>query len=434
MERRHFLRFAGGLAGAGLLTSCTDGPARTPASPRSAPGPAAPATPAPARHIVYADVSARLAAVDAGTGTTLFTADRPLPSAGWERLYTISPSGELLTLDALTGEVKARAIVPPGVIPRAVSSVENVVALAAPPPASPYGGPGRTSTTVVVVAPDGRASPRTVRLAGNFQPDALTGVGDGLFVLQYLPATAPESYKVKIYDLEQKALWPLSTREKKPVPEGAEETMRGDGRASVLGPARQQLYTLYTHQPGHLHTRDLVAGRKTGVHAFVHVLELNQRWAYCLDLPEPFGRAPAAAHTIAATGGSVYVYEDGRGTLARASTESLTILATASIGTSPAAGNAAASSSVTQSGLLYLAAGPSLRAVDPHSLVVRGSWRLPSPARGVVVTPEGDGVYVGVTDGVLRFDGRDGLRGDGQPIGNVSLPGLSLLRHAAPSA
>ncbi|MGW4637450.1 hypothetical protein ACWEN6_02925 [Sphaerisporangium sp. NPDC004334] len=441
MERRDFLRLTGGLTGTALLTSCTGGPGGTPASPVSAPRPMAAATPPAARHIVYADVSARLAAFDAGTGTTLFTADRPVPSADWRRLYTVSPAGDLVTLDALTGEATARTTVPRGLIPRVVSSLGNAVALTPPPPASPYGRPGRSRTSVVVVAPDGGRKPRTVRLKGNFQPDGFTAVGDGLFVLQYLPAAAPESYKVKVYDLEHKALWPLSTRDKKPVPEDAEETMRGDGRAAVLDPVQQRLYTLYTHQPNHLHTRDLLAGRGTGVHAFVHVLDLNQRWAYCLDLPEPFGRAQAAGHTLALSAGSLYVYEDGRGTLVRASTESLTIVGTATIGASPAKGSSAASASAgttaasvfaSSEGFVYLAAGPSLRAVDPHSLAVRREWRLPSPARGAVVTPGGDGVYVGVTDGVLRFDGGQGRNGGG-PAARLSIPGLTLLRHAAPA-
>ncbi|GGK71891.1 hypothetical protein Sme01_08770 [Sphaerisporangium melleum] len=467
MERRDFLRFAGGLSGAALLTSCTSG--GTGANGRNVPpdGPG-PATgtlggaggPASGGHILYASIGTRVAAIDAGTGATLFTADRPVPAPDWSRLYTVSPAGELLTLDARSGAVTARTTVPPGLVPHVVSSIGNAVALAAPPPASPYGAPaGRTATTMVIAAPDGREAPRTVRLDGNFQPDGLSAGGDALFVLQYLPAKAPESYKVKLYDMEQGKLWSLLTRDKQPVPDSVEETMRGEGRQAVLEPGYQRLYTLYTHQPDHLHTRDLVAGRTTGVHAFVHVLDLGQRWAYCLDLPEPFGRAPAAAHTLAVSAGALYVYENGHGTLVRADTSSLTITTTRTIGASaatagagtpsPAESGGPATGAGTGSGasaavsgaagdLVYLAAGQSLRAVDPRSLAVRRRWHLPAPARGVTVTEDGRAVYVGVTDAVLRFAGRkepagdrERRDGDAAEAARLPVPGLSLLRHAA---
>jgi hypothetical protein len=260
-----------------------------------------------------------------------------------------------------------------------------------------------------------------IRLDGNVEPDSFSTGGDVLFLLQYLPATAPESYRVRAYHIVEGLISPLLTREKRVVPEGAEETMRGEGRIAVLGPARQRLYTLYTHQPDHLHTRDLVAGRTGGVHAFVHVLDLGQGWAYCLDLPEPFGRGPAEGHTLAVCDMNLYAYDGASGTLVQASTESLEIQRTAVIGAS-----AGAASVAWAEGLLYIAAGPSLRAVDRASLTVQREWRLPSAARGVAVGPGGRDVYVGVTDGVERF-GRDG----GRDASHVAVPGISQLRYVA---
>ncbi|WP_248963887.1 hypothetical protein [Sphaerisporangium perillae] len=460
MERRDFFRFTGGVAGAALLTSCTSGPGGT--RPSAAARPVAAGTPRAEGLLLYADVSAQVSAIDAQSGATLFSPARPVPAAGWERLHTVSPAGELLTLDARTGAELFRTTIPPGLVPRVVSSSGNVVALTAPPPASPYGKPGRRTTTMVVADPSGQAAPRTLRLDGNFEPDGFSPGGDALYVLQYLPATAPDSYRVRVYDLEEGKLWPLLTRDKQPVPEGAEETMRGDGRAAVLDPGHQRLYTLYTHQPDHLHTRDLVAGRTTGVHAFVHVLDLGQRWAYCLDLPEPFGRGPAEGHTLAVSADALYVYEDDHRTLIRASTESLTILDTttlvaSSTGTSSSgtpsspsssgvpsspsspgtpsspssagSGTSGGASAVAAGDHLYIAAGPSVRSLDPYTLALRREWRLPGPAMGVAVTPDEAGLYVGVADGVLRFDVREGHDG-GEP-GRLAVPGITRLRHVA---
>ncbi|MFC4590360.1 YncE family protein [Sphaerisporangium corydalis] len=409
MERRDFFRAAGGLAGAAVLTSCAARPAAAP--PKAS-------TPA-AAHLLFADVSAQVAAFDTRSGTTLFSAARPIPAAAWDYLYTVSPAGELVTLEAGTGKETSRTAVPPGLVARAVSQAGNAVALGAPAPADPYGAPGRKETTLVIADPAGRTAPKVVRLKGNFEPDGFSGGGEVLFVLEYLPATAPESYRVRAYDIESGTLGPLLTRNKTPVPKGDEETMRGEGRAAVLSPDRSRLYTLYTHQQNHLHTRDLVAGRKTGVHAFVHVLDLNQRWAYCLDLPEPFGHGPAAGHTLAVSAGSLYVYDGASGTAVRASTDSLEIVTKASPGASP--GTAAAAPARES---LYIAAGTSLRAVDPISLAVLREWRLPTANRGVAAGPDDRGVYAGVTDGVLRFSGA------GQPS-RLPFPGITWLRHAS---
>ena len=95
---------------------------------------------------------------------------------------------------------------------------------------------------------------------------------------------------------------PLLLRDKTLVPPGAEEEMRGEGRQAVLSPDRTRLYTLYLHQADHQHTRDLLPGRHapdgTTVHAFVHVLSLTEGWAYCLDLPAPFGEPAAGTHAL----------------------------------------------------------------------------------------------------------------------------------------
>ncbi|GAA3798370.1 hypothetical protein GCM10022226_17140 [Sphaerisporangium flaviroseum] len=420
MERRDFFTITGGLAGAALLASCTRDPAGTPASPVRA---QASGTPAPAAHVLYADVSTNLSAIDAGTGATIYSSARPVPAADWSRLYTVSPAGRLLTLDARTGRELSRTPVPPGLVARAVSPLGTSVVLGAPAQADPYGKPGRRITTLVVADPRESTAPQVLRLDGNFEPDGFSSDGSVLFLLQYLPATAPEGYRVKAYSVGQRKFLSLLTRDKTPVPKGAEETMRGEGRIAVMDTSGRRLYTLYTHQPDHLHTRDLVAGRTTGVHAFVHVLDLTQQWAYCLDLPEPFGRGPAENHTLAISYDSLYIYDGTTGTLAQAATESLAIERTVSIGAS--SGTAWASAAGDS---LYIAAGPSVRAVGTGALTIRGAWRLPAAALGVAISPDEKSVYAGISGGVVRLDGQGG-----RELSRLAVPGISRLRHVASS-
>ncbi|MBB4702832.1 hypothetical protein [Sphaerisporangium siamense] len=424
MERRHFLSFTGGLAGAALLTSCTD-PDADPPLPDPGRVPAAAGASPPAGDVLYADVSAHLSAVDAATGVTILSLKDAAPGADRRLMHTVTAANTLVTLDARTGGTLMRTSVPPGLVARAVAPSGTAVALAAPAPTSPYGGPGRRETTIVVADPSGGRPPKTLRLKGNFEPDSFSLGGTALFVLEYLPATRPDRYRVRMYDLDSGTLGPLLTREKKPVPAGAEETMRGEGRVAVLAPDHRRLYTLYTHQPGHLHTRDLVAGRGTGVHAFVHVLDLEQRWAYCLDLPEPFGRGAARGHALAVHGGALHVYDAASGTVVRADTGTLRIERRARIG---AAGGRA--SAVAAGGRLYVAAGSSVQVVDGETLRAREKWRLPGAAAGIAAGPDGV-VYAGVPGGVLRFEARDGARG--RETSRTPIVGMTALRFAVPA-
>ena len=185
--------------------------------------------------------------------------------------------------------------------------------------------PAARADTTLLVTTDRRQ--QRYDLDGVVEPDAFTRDGLGLFVLEWLPPEAPDRYRVRLLDLASGAVEPLLTRNKVPVPSGAEEEMQGDGRQAVLSPDRQILYTLYTHQPDHQHTRDLIVGRRGNVHAFVHVLHLTQRWAYCLDLPQPFGEGPADGHAVAvsAEGRRLAVVDVTSGSLVYADTDALTV-------------------------------------------------------------------------------------------------------------
>ncbi|WP_433717329.1 YncE family protein [Actinoplanes sp. CA-051413] len=322
----------------------------------------------------------------------------------------------LVRLDLATGQLGRPLPLAAGWLPRVITADGANCALtrtaAAARPVA------RARTTIMVLSGTGQ---REYDLSGVVEPDAFTQDATGLFVLEWLPSTAPDHYRVRRLDLATGSLEPLLTRDKSPVPAGAEEEMRGDGRQEVLSPDRQVLYTLYTHQPGHLHTRDLLAGRSGGVHAFVHVLHLAQGWAYCLDLPDPFGQGPAEGHALAvsADGQRLAIAHAMAGVVLYADTASLAIDATAAV---PAVADSA-SLAFAPDGRLLLGAGRTVTVLKPGGSVPAG-WTVPAPVRGLGVSSDASRVYVGGADEVLWLDaGTGGVRG------RAPVAGLTELRH-----
>jgi YVTN family beta-propeller protein len=357
-------------------------------------------------------------------------------SADWSRLYSGVPDGDstrLVTLDAGTGAEVARAGLPGALAARVVSPSGRLVALTEPAAgATPYQAVGRARTAIVVADPDGERPPLRLDLDGNYAPEAFSADDLRLFVIEHLPPLAPDRYRVRVCDLATGTVGPLGTRLKAPVPAQAEEEMRGDGRQAVLAPDRRRLYTLYTHQPDHRHTRDLLAGRRAGshvdVHAFVHVLSLNEGWAFCLDLPAPFGLGPAAAHTlaIAPDGRRLFVADRSSGRLAVADTETLALTRSVMLGDTGASDGAAAAQVAPDGRRLYLGGGRSVLALDSVALAVERRWLVGEAVRGLAVSPDGGRLYVGQPGRVVRLDSASG-----RELGRLTAPDLVSLRHVA---
>jgi DNA-binding beta-propeller fold protein YncE len=199
--------------------------------------------------------------------------------------------------------------------------------------------------------------------------------------------------------------------------------MQGDGRQAVLSPDRQILYTLYTHQPDHQHTRDLIAGRRSNVHAFVHVLHLTERWAYCLDLPHPFGEGPADGHAVAvsADGRRLAVVDVTSGSLAYADTAALTVERVVRV---PAGTGAASLVLTPDSRRAFIGAATTVALLDCGTDAVTASWSAPSAIRGLGLSRDAARVYAGGADEIVWFDA-----GSGAVQGRAAVDGLIALRH-----
>jgi hypothetical protein len=176
----------------------------------------------------------------------------------------------------------------------------------------------------------------------------------------------------------------------------------------VLSPDRTRLYTLYLHQGDHQHTRDLLPGRRgadgRAVHAFVHMLSLAEGWAYCLDLPDPFGLHPAGAHalTISPDGRRLYIGETTTKQIAIADTESLTVTKVATMPDDQPAGDGTVMSTSPDGNDLYLGSSNVLRRLDSATLRVDGAWAMPAAVRGLAVSPDGRQVLLGQTGSPRR--------------------------------
>ncbi|HYN93347.1 MAG TPA: hypothetical protein VES42_05830, partial [Pilimelia sp.] len=319
------------------------------------------------------------------------------------------------------GRLVARVALRGLLAPRAASPDGTLVALtAATVGEEPYRPAPRTRTTIVIVQAGGERT--RIDLPGNLEPEAFSADGLRLFVLDYLPPTAPDRYRVRMLDLAQRSLLPLLTRAKSIVPAGAEEEMRGQGRQAVYDPRRQILFTLYTHQPGHQHTRDLVPGARPGaphVHAFVHALSLRDQWAYCIDLPAPFGAGPPGRHAIALSGDRrrLAVVEAGSGLVAAIDPDGLKVASVDRFAPAAVAGHDAAARYLPDNALL-VGAGREVVQVGPAGGVVR-RWPARSPVRGLALHPDGARVYVGQYDAVVCHD-----VATGRELSRLPTPGL----------
>lgn len=399
------------LAGAGVATLAGCDPATSPAAAILLPDPL-------------------LVEVDGGLGVLRGADRQTIPhgvvTADGRLVYASAPDGAdtaLWRIDAGRGATSERVSLPGRWVPQTVSADGTRVALTTEEVSATKERPAGRDVTPVLIADAGGVRQR-LRLPGNFVPEAFTHDLAGLFVLEWLPPDSPDRYRVRVVDLTTGVPGPLFTRDKGPIPAGTEEEMRGDGRQAVLAPNRTVLYTLYTHQPDHQHTRDRISGRPgSDVHAFVHTLHLEQRWAYCVDLPHPFGEAAPDGHAMAITpdGGRLYIVDVTSGTVAEITTEDLTVRHTAKLAGATGPAYAAADRE-----RLFLGAGAGVRTVDLADLAVTAERPVRDPVTGLILSPDGSRLYVGQNAAVAWHD-----PAAGGELGRAAVPGLVGLHGPA---
>jgi len=380
----------------------------------------------PLTDFIVAESPQGFVGFDFATRRQSFSGTPAVATADWSSLFT-GDNSSLLHLDVRTGAVLDTRAIPAGLQPVAVSSDGSKVALAAPQEAGTWPPVGRTSSRIAVADTSGQAPPRVFDLTGNYEPDAFSSDDQTLFVLEYQPASAPDRYYVRRLDLRTGAVLAVGSRSKTAVPE---ENMRGTRHQHVLSPDHQTLYTLYTNQPDHLHSRDLAAGltQSTGnVYAFVHVLSLSEGWAFCLDLPQPLGMGPAEADILALSpdGRLLFVVDRSSGAVVVADAERLYVRSTTNIGGDPLADHAAAVVGLDDT--LFIALANDVVALNPRSLAVQQHIPLPTTPNALGISPDGERLFEASADALYALDA-----GTGAELGRLPAVGVRAIAYVSP--
>jgi DNA-binding beta-propeller fold protein YncE len=195
-----------------------------------------------------------------------------------------------------------------------------------------------------------------------------------------------------------------------------DKPMAGRARTSVLAPDGSKLYTLY-----------IVAHDSygNGGYAFVHVLDLVSKTAFCVDLPVSFGNDGPASYAVAVSqdGKDVYVVDGARGVVADLDTEALAI---GRIGHFAATPERSVSAAVGAGGRLFIGTGRELLVVQPNSLDVQRRWSLNGAIAAVLTTPLDSNVYVAANGTIAIFNGLDVGAGPRSVIDVPGAPGLAV--------
>jgi len=198
-----------------------------------------------------------LVGFEAPGGQRRFSVAGGVASADGARYFATARSGgatELRRYDPSTGAVVAAVRVAGAWRAGAASADGRFVALIA--------GAAKEGSSTFAVHRDG-ASLQVVTLPGAFELDGIAPDGSVLFLIERF---ADGRYAVRSYDLATRRLSSGSIRVK-----NEEEEMSGVPGAQVATPDGNWLLTLFTNTDE----------RK----AFVHALQLRERYALCLDLP-----------------------------------------------------------------------------------------------------------------------------------------------------
>jgi len=355
-------------------------------------GPAGPTT--RTDRVLLLGSSHGVVSVNPGNGSVLFQGSGIPSSIDWSTVLTATPGGGRTILearDSTTGEALSSLSVAGELGVRVASPDASLVALMPPLPsgASPWVPEPRSSTTITVADPSGLEEPRRFHLEGNFEPEAFSADRDTLFLISYVPPTAPTGYRVAALDLSDGSISRVKTGVK-----GVAETMSGTRLEQVASADGSMLYTLYTTRPP-----GNVGGASEEHGGFVHTLSLDEGWAHCVPLPEElWGGDPAdQAMAISADGGLLYVVDTARQVVAEMDTASLEMTRSDGSGLAPDQ-EGETRAVIGPGGALVVASGSGVVSLDAETLRRMDGWTFEAPVVALGTGPRE--IYVAVPGAV----------------------------------
>ena len=315
--------------------------------------------------------STRLDAFDSGAGNL----ERRFVLDGDWALNGVSPSGRWLALTRIAAPLR----LPPS--ERGEGEGGQAWAKA-----------GQRETDVQIVDADSGQVVHVLNLDGNFEVETISADGKSLFLVQHLPAVNPDHYLIRLYDLSKEQLLVDPLRAK-----GADEVMAGLAWDGIASPDGRWLLTLY------LSTRRNVA--------FIHALNLHDKYPACIDLPSGSGDFDQLKHytlALSPDGRKVYATNPVLGVVAEVSLNQLKVMRAvtfdAGIMTKYAPGSSR--SLVSKDGrALYFSSGPVLWRYDIASRTVSAPHAVSAPIVGLGLSSDDQQLYVASEGGWLfTFD------------------------------
>lgn len=334
-----------------------------------------------------------IATLDPTAERITFQARNAVASHDWSRVYRTEIKQGFTHVSATEpslGEVASKWDVAGELDVKVVSADGTRAALGLPKPNGNAYPAGREST-LIVIATEGQAEPRRLELPGNFEPEAFSRDGSGLFVIEYLPALAPDRYRVRLLNLNSAAVTAVSSPDSQ-----LQESMKGTARTQAMSPDGNQLYTLYS-----------LDGQPTQG-TFIHVLSLDQNWAHCIDLPPPLGVHTGTDVALTTSpDGHIFVVDVGNGMIAEVDPSKQKVIRSERFVANPSGDKPKVS--VSEIGRVFVGSGSRVISFDPKTLKAERSWRIGGNVSGVQASSsEGSHVYVSTGRRIEVLDAETG--------------------------
>lgn len=344
-------------------------------------------------------------AYDMVSGASLFDLPPGLASADGRFFFSAShledSTTSLNTYNFYTGEVAAHFPLTDMWILSGVSPTGNWLALTRLPSdeekAAWTQADAWTTDIQILNAQTGEIA-HTLTLDGNFEVETISADGQSLYLIQHLPAVNPDHYLIRLYDLSNESLVADPLRSKT-----TDEVMAGyaiEGLASQNG---KWLLTLY-----------LSTLRDT---AFVHALNLVDKFPICLDLPSgkgDFDQLKFYTLALSPDGKTIYAANAALGVVAEVGLDDLagyglrneTHFETPAYSPLLTVKAQNARSLLSPDGsTLYFTSGQNIWVYDTKNRKVSGPFETSGLVTGFGVSRAGDRLYAAKDDGSLvAFD------------------------------
>jgi hypothetical protein len=264
----------------------------------------------PPAPVLVSDGEGQISLINIDTGEPAYTVNDAVRAPAGSTILRTEEEGKATDVEVLnpeSGEVVASTRIEGNLEIRAVSPFGGAVALMPPRPKTTdlYAPEPREQTLVTVVWSEGR-EPRTYTLEGNFEPETFSTDEETLFLLEFYPPSDPDRYFVRQLDLASGEISGVETPDQELGIELNPE-MRGHARAQAMAPDGSFLFSLYTIGKGEAPVHD-PDDPETDRWAFVHTLNLEEKWSHCIFLPLPFGTKSEAALSLGISGDGKHLF------------------------------------------------------------------------------------------------------------------------------